>query len=495
MTSAVSPKQIKHFVSLFNESEKCESELRNAPESATSDLSPWQFWTLVCFARHHVRQNWVADIVKFRLSGELEVLAAAGALGHPDIPQSGVVPKDPEWEYYFHGRGCCLTHRGTGEAVDVDFFDDTGNYFSLWFFQQYLKSLESPQFPERRLLELHPSVDTVEIAANELFSSNAFCKHPDRSVYKLSDQIVSCIPNIELFSTQIADHKKTLHRAITAGDWLLAQDANNRDDRLNAELEGSAQKLVETRLQKVQSLFEKTDRCRVALIAINEVAPNRIEPWIIKSLRQPSKNAVSCALELIHQSGDPKWCPFVFELFRRNDFKGFPAASSWHSAASFLLEHDFETKVVVGCFDEVQERASADFALLALQYCPSKSVALFFKALRSSIPMERIEASAMLAIIDQPWSREVLVTVLSESADHEVTLYPRAALLASKHVELHKIAEEWESAHPRKSETGEFISMGEWAVRQKDAQMTCEIQKLHDRVWPLRNAQIDRSDC
>jgi hypothetical protein len=37
----------------------------------------------------------------------------------------------PEWEYYFHGKGCCLTHRVTGEEIDVDFFDDSAEYFDL----------------------------------------------------------------------------------------------------------------------------------------------------------------------------------------------------------------------------------------------------------------------------------------------------------------------------------------------------------------------------
>ena len=56
-------------------------------------LTPWHFWALVCLARHHLRQNWVADIVQFRLQGNLEAISAAGSFGHPEIPQTGIVPK------------------------------------------------------------------------------------------------------------------------------------------------------------------------------------------------------------------------------------------------------------------------------------------------------------------------------------------------------------------------------------------------------------------
>jgi hypothetical protein len=47
-------------------------------------------------------------------------------LGHPEgVPQSGPVPGLPEWEYYFHGRGCSLTHKVEGDEIDVDFWDDS----------------------------------------------------------------------------------------------------------------------------------------------------------------------------------------------------------------------------------------------------------------------------------------------------------------------------------------------------------------------------------
>src|SRR5271165_3139160 len=96
-----------------------ESALRSLPEPGALP-SPWETWTLIGLVRHRNRQLWVADVISNRLLGAPSDLAAMGALGgHPEgVPQSGPVPGMPEWEYYFHGRGCCLTHKVEREEID-----------------------------------------------------------------------------------------------------------------------------------------------------------------------------------------------------------------------------------------------------------------------------------------------------------------------------------------------------------------------------------------
>ena len=94
--------------------------------------SPWATWTLIGLVRHRRRQLWVAEVVADRLGGDPAALAEAGALAHPlDRPQRGLVPGLPEWEYFFHGIGCCLTHRITGESIDVDFYGPTAEYYQI----------------------------------------------------------------------------------------------------------------------------------------------------------------------------------------------------------------------------------------------------------------------------------------------------------------------------------------------------------------------------
>src|SRR5262249_16697384 len=108
--------------------------------------SPWETWLLFGLVRHRRRQLWVKEIVSTRLKGDPALLSRLGYSGHPEnLPQSGLVPGLPEWEYYFHGRGCCLTHRVTGEAIDVDFYGDSAEYIDRWFYTNYLKSLKKPE--------------------------------------------------------------------------------------------------------------------------------------------------------------------------------------------------------------------------------------------------------------------------------------------------------------------------------------------------------------
>src|SRR5271166_1169778 len=114
--------------------------------------SPWETWTLIGLVRHRERQLWVADIIRTRLRGAPSDLAAVGALGHPEgVPQRGPVPGLPEWEYYFHGRGCRLTHKVQGDEIDVDFWEDSAEYFDTFFYTRYLESLRHPEPAEQRL--------------------------------------------------------------------------------------------------------------------------------------------------------------------------------------------------------------------------------------------------------------------------------------------------------------------------------------------------------
>jgi len=491
----VTTKKIQRFLQLIQNRvwENEPTEHFSITSAVDSDsLSPWHFWTLICFARHHVRQNWVADIVKYRLSGDLDALAGIGALGHPDIPQSGLVPQDIEWEYYFHGRGCCLTHRGTGEAIDVDFFDATGDYFSLWFYKSYLKSLKNPELPEKRLIELHPSIDSIDVSAEELFESFAFEKHPDGSVSKLSAEVVKCLPGIEVLCERMEDRNKFRAIATAANDWLKVRElSSSASIQEQQKLEKCVENLVGCRLESLGQRFEQSDSNREILAAIYDTSPLYAEAFLLKSLSLPPSGVISLALELIEQSENPKWCEPVFQLFRRvSPNRDLPEPHLWAASASILLKNGYQTDFVLLQFERVKNRQSAEAAMLALEYSPSQAKGLFRIALRSPIPHERIIASAALAVIDRSWSRKELIQILSESNDQQMTLYARAALFASPNPEDHSIVEHWEIKNPRNAETGKYISFDEASVRSRDATVCYYMQKLHNRLWPLRETEV-----
>src|SRR5262249_13502383 len=121
-------------------------------------LDHWSLWTLVCLRRHLDRQKWVSYIVESRLKGDLRQIGCAGAFGHPEaLPQLGDVPGEPEWKYYFHGCGCCLTNKLTGASIDVDFTrEGDSDKIDRFFYSNFLLSLSHPEFPEQEIRRDEP---------------------------------------------------------------------------------------------------------------------------------------------------------------------------------------------------------------------------------------------------------------------------------------------------------------------------------------------------
>src|SRR5262245_56073662 len=204
-----------------------DSALRGLPEPGALP-SPWETWTLIGLVRHRDRQLWVADVIRNRLRGAPADLAGMGALGHPEgVPQSGPVPGMPEWEYYFHGRGCCLTHKVEGDEIDVDFWDDSAEYFDTFFYTKYLESLRHPEPPEQRLRELHRSTRPVRIAVDDLIAAGALTPlssldaHPPR----ISETVLDHADAIETFCRAWGEPANRLWLGALCGDWLAAHGA------------------------------------------------------------------------------------------------------------------------------------------------------------------------------------------------------------------------------------------------------------------------------
>ena len=187
--------------------------------------SPWATWTLIGLVRHRRRQLWVAEVVATHLGGDQEAIATMGSLGHPPgIPQQGLVPELTEWEYYLHGKGCCLTHRGTGEAIDVDFFGPTAEYFDGYFYLSYLRSLRDPEPPEARLVALHHPSEPVWLAVGELLAAGMLIpmEGRDRHPFRVADQVLDHEHDIDEFceAWESLDRRPWLAAAIA--DWPAA---------------------------------------------------------------------------------------------------------------------------------------------------------------------------------------------------------------------------------------------------------------------------------
>src|SRR5580704_13201575 len=117
---------------------------------------------------------------------------------------STLLSDDP---YYFHGRGCCISHKIDGDAIDVDFWDDSAEYFDTFFFKKYLESLRRPQPPEQRLRELHPSARAVTIAINDLIALGALTPLPDHGThpYYITGDVLASADAIASFCSAWTD--------------------------------------------------------------------------------------------------------------------------------------------------------------------------------------------------------------------------------------------------------------------------------------------------
>ena len=268
--------------------------------------SPWETWALIGLVRHRARQFWVADIVRRRLRGAPSDLAAISAFEHSEgVPQSGPVPGMPEWEYYFHGRGCCISHKIEGDAIDVDFWDDSAEYFDTFFYKNYLGSLCRPEPPEQRLRELHPSACTVSIALDELISCRALTPLPGREShpYRLAEEVLSSIDAISAFCTAWADQSRRIWLAALIGDWPAADEAASGWPDLTAITSPRAEQCREIRRQRLREELQQPNRASNALQTLADLGAADLDRCLEDVLRRagrPQRHWISSGARMIH---------------------------------------------------------------------------------------------------------------------------------------------------------------------------------------------------
>ncbi|MBS0260676.1 MAG: hypothetical protein JSS02_01870 [Planctomycetes bacterium] len=460
--------------------------------------SPWETWTLIGFVRHRERQYWVRDIIHTRLRGDSEMLGAMGALGHPDgVKQSGSVPGMPEWEYYFHGRGCCLTHKVTGEDIDVDFWDDTAEYFDVYFYTNYLKSLRNPDVPERRLLELHGSVRPIGIAVNRLQTAGAMTPLPGRDSHppRIAEEVLAYSDAIEAFCLDWGIRALRIWLAGIIGDWLAADEA--------AAGQPAIQRITGPRAEKCRSIRREQllqvsgHAAADALFGLAELggADDQLEA----AFRGPPSGTISAALEIVGKQDNPKWCPHIYSLFKRmRPTEQIPAPHIWMTSLKFLLRHGYHRDEMIASLAKVRGTGVGEGVLLALEQAPEHALPLIRKALVGDIPCDRTTVAAVLGLIAKPWSIRELLTALAKSDDQEKTADARAALLEIGDPEAEKAVLAWEERNPHEEEpgyyldldgrkVGPFYSMTEHMLKSRASFVRYEMDQLYDRVKKIKD--------
>lgn len=455
--------------------------------SQPSILTPWQSWTLLALVRHRTRQEFVADIARFRLKADLARIAESGALGHPDIPAKGVVPGLTDWEYRFHGCGCALTHRVSGEMIDVDFYDATADWINPSFFVEYMRSLKSPGFAERRAIDLHASINTFYQSIDELFDLKLIQSMEDDTPYCLAFPSLDLGEQLEALEARWEQADVRLAVAAAVGDWFLLQEHAPGD--LLPQMQSKAEECRRSREEKLVTQYG-VHADGLALMCLNDLDSPVLPELVRTALHDESFKTIDAALDIVDYWDNADWCDDLQLVLDRTDpDTEIRHASRWFVCARFLLRHG-RTESVRNLLPNNESLYLGDLAILTLEYLPDVAIDTFRRALRSVIPANRITAAAALAIIDQPWSRAELVSALSESGDAEQTCECRSALMATHSSECHQIVADWEAKHPRQAEPGPYVSLREMVLRQGDETINFEMTELHDRVHRLKNVQV-----
>ncbi|MBL9105349.1 MAG: hypothetical protein JNL82_30700 [Myxococcales bacterium] len=412
--------------------------------------SPWDTWTLLGLVRHRARQQWLLGVVRTRLRADPDALAHAGAFAHPAaIPDHGPVPDLPGWSYAFHGSGCCLTCEATGEALDVDFDDDTAEHFDTYFYIGYVASLRDPDVPEARLSALCPDRELIALAVEDLQAAGVLVRGSHRVYFRLSPRLLAVVDAVDRLADALRDPAVRLWHAARLGDWAWAHELAD-DPGLRALLAPRARRCRELRLARLEQARDSGDdrEARLALAGFAALAVDDLDERLIAALDAPPSGLVSCALEHVEARWHERFAGPVLALLARLDPRGaVPQPHLFSTCARLLLLHD------VGVAD-VQARIAAadapvDARLLALDLHRRGAAALPLvrAGLRSRAPLERNETAALLALLDAPWSRRELLAALA-SDDLEATSECRAALRLSVDPHARAAVDAWDRLHP-----------------------------------------------
>jgi hypothetical protein len=289
-----------------------------AERPLTTGLDHWSLWTLASLHRHLDRQKWVGYIVESRLKADLRQIGCAGAFGHPEgLPQSGDIPGEAEWKYYFHGCGCCLSNKVTGASIDVDFTrDGTGDKIDRFFYSNFLLSLSNPEFPERQIRRDEPFQHSWQVEIDRL--SDANCINAELGLRFAPDGL-RVAEAIEPLSKQIARLlewetpsalRTAVYVALAVGDVVLANEFVSQTDigaKLRDQIVRESENERQSRLRFLQAALREKDSYGPSyLAAIADLGFHLAEETVIACLFQnPVDGTANTALEIVRAWNRP----------------------------------------------------------------------------------------------------------------------------------------------------------------------------------------------
>src|SRR5262249_8231268 len=273
---------------------------------------------------------------------------------------------------------------------------------------------------------LHPSVETIGLAFDELFAHGLLVSDTDGRGKRLSEDVLQH----EEFITDFCVAWEVPHLqpwlAGLMGDWIAVCDrlpGAMNTTLLNAVAERALQ-IRQQRSAYLRGIHNESKDNRLVLRSLAELGVDDMQRLLVHALRGEVSGTTSTAFELIKARSDSRsWCQEVFRLVCRLDPGGkAPQPHIWGKCLQFLLRHGYEVQAVAAMLPLTGRYLVGEAAVLAVEFGTHLALDLFRKALRSPVPANRKTAAAVLALIDQDWSREELLAVLRESDDQLPTM-------------------------------------------------------------------------
>ena len=449
-------------------------------------LSPRNAWMLVCLARHRIRQpGWPRP--SFRSSGPI-------LLQWLPVEFSGIV-------MFRRAAWCRVPENGSisSTAADVASHTDSQEKGFMSISSMKLRigltgtstygicsHSRARQLPKNGCSALHSSAEAVILSFSELLDLGLLERLPERGCIRLASDCLAIEDRLDALERLWDTTAGRMAVAAALGDWLFVTEQIAPEDPEAAEVQQRADQVrdIENRCLEAAYFGEHSD---VAIRAMAGLTHPKLDEYLERAISGRPSDTVSAALEIIVKLPGLRWHKPVYQLLDRvNPNCDIPGPHIWIVSAGYLLRHGYRSADILKRLTTLQHREVAEAAILALEFMSDAAVGLFGRALRSKIPCERITAAAALAIIDEPWSRSELAAVLRESDEQGPTAECRAALVVSRSADMQRLVREWESCNPHEPETGRWITLEEMALRTYDRHLQWEMQKLHDRVLPLR---------
>jgi hypothetical protein len=419
-----------------------------------SQLSRWELWALVGFVRHERRQKWLGYIVETKLKGSGHELGAMGALAHPEgMEQSSNVPDTPGWRYFFHGRGCCLTHED-GTAIDVDFADDgSAEEIDPYFYSSFLTSAQKLEWTDAQLRYSSP-LETAWHFDIERLGTMEYVRHKWR--FRVTDagrQVVERIEPVVDEINRLAQQPSA--DAQTKMAWLLAalgdsvaakRILSNFSNDFADILAAAAARQTQNRASLIGSAAQSPDdsKRRTALTALATLGRAHVEPEVSRTLAitPPSSVHLLC-LRIVESWDDPMCETLLVDALRQFSLPGglfgFLASRaapekddvqrprngflvgasrlvlSFHTPSTISQQTE---KIVRRVLAADRKACDAEAGLLLYLLSPALGLEKIQANLRNTVPITREDAAVFLAMIGTDEALDALIKAAAGPAEN-----------------------------------------------------------------------------